>query len=141
MQAKDVHDGPYPSGTAAAVELLFRLGALYEEAGWQKAALEGLEAHAQALVRNPLGHAGLLQAHLVGSQGSELAVVLPSSLAQEAARWFLPLTTLAFGPPGSLPVLRGRQPGLAYLCRWGACRMPVEDAQALKEELRALYSG
>ncbi|MCS7058416.1 MAG: thioredoxin domain-containing protein [Meiothermus sp.] len=140
VQAKDVHDGPYPSGTAAATELLFRLGALYERAEWQRIGLEVLEAHAQALTRSPLGHPGLLQAHLVGTQGSELAIVLPSSLAQEAARWFLPLTTLAFGPPGSLPVLRGRQPGLAYLCRQGACRMPAEDVQALRGELQALYT-
>ncbi|RDI96583.1 thioredoxin domain-containing protein [Meiothermus sp. QL-1] len=138
VRAKDLHDGPYPSGTAAAAELLLRLSALYEEPGWAEEAMRAIELCAQNLLRYPLGHAALLQAHLVGSQGSELAVVLPSHLAG-ARRWFLPLTTLAFGPPGALPVLRGRQPGLAYLCRRGACRLPTEDEASLREELQALY--
>jgi uncharacterized protein YyaL (SSP411 family) len=141
VMPRDAYDGPYPSGSASAAELLFRLAALYERPDWHQAALSAVEFYAQSLSRNAFGFPALLQAHLVGSRGSELAVVAPAELIHPIRRWFLPLTTLAYGPPDALPVLRNRQPGLAYLCQQGACRLPVESPEKLWEELEATYPG
>ncbi|MCX7600957.1 MAG: thioredoxin domain-containing protein [Meiothermus sp.] len=141
VKVRDAYDGPYPSGNASAAELLFRLAALYERPDWHQAALSAVQFYAQSLVHNAFGFPALLQAHLVGTQGSELALVTPSELALPVRQWFLPLTTLAFGPPSSLPVLRNRSPGLAYLCRQGACRLPVDNPERLWGELKALYPG
>jgi len=141
VMARDAYDGPYPSGSASAAELLFRLAALYERPDWHQAALSVMEFYAQSLSRNPFGFPALLQAHLVGSRGSELAVVAPAELIHPIRRWFLPLTTLAYGPPDVLPVLQNRQPGLAYLCQQGACRLPVDSPEKLRGELEAIYPG
>lgn len=139
IKARDAYDGPYPSGSASAAELLFRLGALYERPDWQQAALSAVEIYAQSLVRNAFGFPALLQAHLVGTQGTEL--VAPSELIEPIRRWFLPLTTLAYGSPDLLPVLQNRLPGQAYLCRQGACRLPVNSLERLRAELEAIYPG
>ncbi|MCX7784008.1 MAG: thioredoxin domain-containing protein [Meiothermus sp.] len=141
VKARDAYDGPYPSGSASAAELLFRLAALYERPDWYQAALSAVAFYAQSLVRNAFGFPALLQAHLVGTQGTELAVVAPSELVKPMRRWFLPLTTLAFGPPNCLPVLQNRLPGLAYLCQQGSCRLPADSLERLWGELGALYPG
>ena len=137
VKAKDVYDGPYPSGSASAAELLFRLAALYERSDWNRAAMSAVEVYAQSLTRSAFGFPALLQAHLLGTKGTELAVVAPSEL--EARQFFLPITTLAYGLPDALPMLRDRKPGLAYLCQQGACRLPSADVRQLLAELHAVY--
>ncbi|MBO1436905.1 thioredoxin domain-containing protein [Meiothermus sp. CFH 77666] len=139
VAVRDAYDGPYPSGSASAVELLFRLAALYLRPDWHEAALAAVAFHAQSLTRNPFGFPALLQAHLVGTRGSELAVVIPSEMLPAVRAWFLPLTTLAAGSPGTLPVLQNRQPGLAYLCQQGACRLPAASLEQLWGEVGAIY--
>jgi hypothetical protein len=54
---------------------------------------------------------------------------------------FAPLVTLAIGAPGALPVLAGRRPGHAYLCRRGACQLPARSIEALREQLVRLHSA
>ncbi len=139
--ARDAYDGPYPSGNAAAAELLFRLAGLYARPDWHQAALQAVAFHARQLKQSPLGFAGLLSAHLIGTQGTDLALPTPAESLEPSRQWFLPLTTLAYGPPGALPVLEGRQPGRAYLCRQGACRLPAESLEQLRAEFRALYAN
>lgn len=139
IKVQDAYDGPYPSGSAAAAELLFRLAALFERPDWHRSALSVVEFYAQSLLGNPFGFSALLQAHLLGTRGSELAVVAPARFIQTVRRWFLPLTTLAYGPPGALALLRDRKPGWAYLCQHGACRLPVDSPEKLWGELAALY--
>lgn len=139
IRAKDVYDGPYPGGSSAAAELLIRLAALYEREDWAEAARGAVEFHAQGLLRSPSALPGLLLAHLLDTEGTELALPTPSALASEVQKQFLPLTTLAIGQPGELPVLKGREPGKAYLCRRGACRLPVDTLEALRQEFRAIY--
>jgi uncharacterized protein YyaL (SSP411 family) len=141
VKVRDAYDGPYPSGSAAAAELLFRLSALFERSDWHQAALSAVELYAQSLSRDAFGFPAMLQAHLVGSRGSELALVAPSALIAPVRSWFLPLSTLAYGPPDALPVLQNREPGLAYLCQQGACRLPADSLEQLLGELRAFYPG
>jgi len=141
VRARDAYDGPYPSGSAAAAELLFRLAALYQRPNWYQAALSAVEFYAQSLTRSVFGYPALLHAHLIGSRGTELAVVAPAETIHMIRRRFLPLTNLAYGLPDALPVLRDRQPGLAYLCQQGACRLPVDNLEKLWRELEVLYPG
>jgi uncharacterized protein YyaL (SSP411 family) len=92
------------------------------------------------MARSPLAFGANLAAHLFGLLGSELAVAYPApALWAEVRRGFFPLTAVAAGPPGAVPILAGRAPGRAYLCRAGLCRLPVEDADGLAREFLALY--
>jgi uncharacterized protein YyaL (SSP411 family) len=140
LKARDAHDGPYPSGSASAAELLFRLAALYERPDWHQAAVSAVECYAQSLSRRAFGFGALLYAHLVGVRGTELAVMTPAETFYPIRAWLLPLTTLAWGPPDTLPVLQNRRPGLAYLCQQGACRLPAESLEQLRAELKTLYA-
>lgn len=141
LKARDAYDGPYPSGSASAAELMFRLAALYEQPDWYHAALSAVEFFAQSLSRRAFGFPALLHAHLVGTRGTELAVVAPAESFYPVRAWFLPLTALAWGLPDTLPVLQNRQPGLAYLCQRGACRLPARSLEQLCTELKTLYPG
>ncbi|MDX2006743.1 MAG: thioredoxin domain-containing protein [Meiothermus sp.] len=139
IKVKDVYDGPYPSGSASAAELLFRLAAVFERPDWHQAAMSAVEVYAQSLQRSAFGFPALLQAHLVGTRGTELAAVSPTPWVGQIRQQFLPLTTLIYGPADSLPLLASRAPGLAYLCQQGACRLPSGNLAALEGEVQAVY--
>jgi len=92
-------DGAYPSGSALAVELLLRLGVVYGEADWERAAEAVLERMVPTMARGPLGFGGHLGAHLFALEGSELAVSRPAELEGYVRGIFAPLTvTHAFYP-------------------------------------------
>ena len=55
-------------------------------------------------------------------------------LVREAGRPFIPRRVLAWSDPSaapsvSLPLLDGREEGFAYVCRFGACRLPSPDCR------------
>lgn len=139
LMPKDTYDGAYPSGNSLAAELLVRLGQLFVSPALSQAAYGAMEYFAGTLGRNPMALPGLLNAYLLYSEGSELAV--PDSfipqLNEQVRGLYLPLTTIATG--GNLPLLQGRLAGKAYLCREGACRLPVDNLSDLQQELAALY--
>lgn len=139
LEAKDSYDGPYPSGSASASELLFRLSAIFERPAWFEAAYRAIVSQGANLSRNAFGYPALLNAHLLGTQGSELAIAEPLARLGAVRRYFLPLTTLATGLEDSIPLLQNRQPGQFYLCRNGACRLPTKNLEQLWNELDAIY--
>ncbi len=139
-RAKDVFDGAWPSGNAAAAELLVRLARLCDRTEWEEAALAAVRAQAQGVAAHPPAFAGLLTAHLWGEVGGELVVVRPApELEAWARRGFWPLVTLACGAREAGVPFAGRDAGRAYLCRQGACRRPVGTVEALRAELGAAY--
>ena len=57
------------------------------------------------------------------------------------ARRFLPFVALAPAEgPGGLPLLEGRPPGAAYVCRNFACDLPARDEATFEAQLDALGS-
>jgi uncharacterized protein YyaL (SSP411 family) len=53
----------------------------------------------------------------------------------------LPMTrSILITGSGSSPLLRGRSPGMAYVCRAGACQLPVSTVSQLDEQLRDVSS-
>ena len=73
--------------------------------------------------------------------GSEIVVTgeRPDLLAEVRRRW-LPAAVVAWGEPDDGPLFAGRpvEPGLAYVCRARACRVPAADAETLAGQLEAL---
>ncbi|AEB11629.1 thioredoxin domain-containing protein [Marinithermus hydrothermalis] len=137
---KDVFDGAWPSGNAAAAELLVRLARLYDQPEWEAVAFAAIQAQARGVAAHPLAFVGLLTAHLWGEAGGELVVVRPApELEAWARREFWPLVTLVCGAQDALPVLERRAVGAAYLCRRGVCRLGVDTVAALRTELAAAY--
>ncbi len=135
----DPTDGAYPSGSALAVELLLRLGVVYGEERWERAAETAPARLGPAMARSPMGFGAHLGAHLFFVEGSELAVSRPAELEGFARALFAPLTVAVFAEEDTLPLLRSRSAGRAYLCRRALCRIPTEDRDALLGEFRAFY--
>lgn len=138
LPARELEEGALPSGASALAEAFFRLGAAfggdYRERAWGI-----LEERALFLRRLPHALPGFLLVHRLLKEGSELALPLPSPFFPEALGLYLPLTQMVVGPMGALPALEGREAGKAYLCREGACRLPVGDWGGFWEEVRAVY--
>jgi hypothetical protein len=139
VRARDLYDGAAPSGTAAACELLLRLSGAFDREDWAQIAQQTLHRHA-ALLDIPTAAAALLYAHLLDAHGADLA--LPLADADRAfdaiRRDFAPLVTLVAGAADALPLLAGRAPGAAYLCRHGSCQLPARTLDELRGQLAAL---
>ena len=141
LRARDLFDGAVPSGTAAACELLLRLGAVYDRSDWTDMALRAIEEQAALLHKAAAAAPSLLLAQLLDQRGGELA--LPQASGTIAAftgarSAFVPLLTIVSGPPDAVPLLNGRQPGLAYLCRRGSCQLPAQTDEELGRQVAAL---
>ena len=151
---KDVQDNAVPAGGSMAASVLLRLAALTGEAGYREAADGALATVTAYVARYPTGFANWLSAaHLAVEGIDELAIVGEPSdpatraLAAVASDGFRPnlVVAVAADPSSSVvPLLEGREMidgrPTAYLCRNFACRLPVTEAAALREQLSAAAS-
>jgi uncharacterized protein len=150
----DPADGPTPSGTFAVAGALLSYAALAGSARHRAAAASALGPLPAVAARYPRAAGwGLAVAEAMGSGPAEIAVVGPPADERTVA---LHRTALHAAPPGAViavgtgdgggpvPLLEGREPvagaPAAYVCRDFACRLPVTDPQALRDEL-ALAAG
>jgi uncharacterized protein len=148
---KDVQDNAVPAGGSMAASVLLRLAALTGEARYEQAAEQALATVTTYLARYPTGFANWLSAaHLAVEGIDELAIVgdptdpATRALAAVASDGFRPNVVLAVAPDSEAsvvplladrPLIDGRP--TAYLCRDFACRLPVTDPAALRDELTA----
>ena len=151
---KDVQDNAVPAGGSMAASVLLRLAALTGEARYRVAADGALATVAPYLARYPTGFANWLSAaHLAVEGIDELAIVgfreedATAALAAVRNERFRPTLVFAgsIAPSSSVvPLLAGREMidgrPTAYLCRDFACRLPVTDPAALREQLTAAAS-
>ncbi len=148
---KEGHDGVIPSGNSAAAIVLTRLAEVTGKAELRGAAERILKAFGGEIDRDPGGHAAMLTAFDLLSNGM-LAVVVASKtresgmpLMREVWRPFLPdkvvipAHTLPFNELAELTgLLDGRRPGVrptAYVCRNLTCDLPATDPETLRSQL------
>jgi uncharacterized protein YyaL (SSP411 family) len=146
---KDVQDNAVPAGGSAAAGVLLRLAALTGESRYRAAAERAIATVLPYLARYPTGFANWLSAiHLAVEGIDELAIVgdpidpATVALVDVAKTGFRPNLVVAVSsdPDASaVPLLAGRtmidgRP-TAYVCRDFACRQPVTDPAALREQL------
>jgi uncharacterized protein YyaL (SSP411 family) len=151
VRPRNLFDNAVPSGSAVAIEVLFRLAVLVGEPRYEKLALEALRPMADLMSRHGAGFGRFLCAldfHL--GPVAEVALVAPSAggwspLVEEVFRRYLPnriaMGAVAGDPAAvaGLPLLEGRGPvdgkPTAYVCRNYACEMPATDPGALGRQL------
>ena len=139
MRAHDVYDGAVPSGTAAACELLLRLSGPYERTDWADIARATLDRHGALMEAGADGRACPPACALVVRTGRMTWPSRPGRAAKRCGpkrgrrsrRW----SRCVHGAAESMPLLEGRVPGEAYLCRHGSCRLPARSIEALREQL------
>ena len=148
-------DQPLPSGNAVACDLFLRLGDLLENSDYVRAAKRVLERHAGLMKESAGGHGAMLSAALryllrprefvivgVGLHGA-------GELVEALDEFYLPNLVRAGATDEEaaalaeeVPLLKGKVAAdgraTAYLCAEGACQAPVQEPDALRNQLRAL---
>jgi uncharacterized protein YyaL (SSP411 family) len=146
VRRKDIEDAPIPSGSSSAAVGLLRLSALTGAARYEEAAVSHLRLVAPLMGAHPQAFAHALVALdlLVGprrevalaGRADDPALDALAAVVRERLR---PGVVLA-GPPGDgVELMAGREPvdgrAAAFVCERFACRLPVTDADELRELL------
>ena len=145
---KDVQDNATPSGNALATLALLRLAAYTGEGRYRTAAERAISTVTPFVVRYPTAFAMWLQGiDLALADVVEVAIVgdpaAPETTALlQVAGGYAPHRVLAVAVPAhasEIPLLADRPQlrdrATAYVCRGFACRAPVTDPDALREQL------
>jgi uncharacterized protein len=157
---KDIQDNATPSGSSMATLVLLRVAALTGEARYRESAERALATATPYMVRYPTAFALWLQAaDFALAPVAEVAIV--GELEDPATRALLEVASGGYAPnrvvaasslgdaagaaPSAVPLLSERTPLIgrptAYVCRSFACRLPVTDADALREQLAEVAGG
>ena len=146
VRPRTIDDNPVSAGQSVAAALFCRMHAFTGEERWQSRAMEIIAPLATVVARAPLAVAGLAAAmELAVGPMREIAIAgdpedtRTRALLDVAQRRFDPLSVLAWGPSGAVPLLTGRAPvdgaPAAYVCRGFVCQAPVTGATELAGEL------
>ncbi|MFZ0181444.1 MAG: thioredoxin domain-containing protein [Candidatus Dormiibacterota bacterium] len=146
VRPRTIDDNPVSAGQSVAATLFCRMHAFTGEQRWYLRAMEIIAPLATVVARAPLAVAGLAAAmELAVGPMREIAIAgdpadaRTQALLEVAHHRFDPLTVLAWGPSGDVPLLDGRTvvEGVpaAYVCRGFVCRAPVTEAAELEAEL------
>ena len=153
VRTSELYDSAEPSGTAAAVLGLLRLGRLTGRAEWQDAARRALEAVAGAAAAQPTAMPLLAVAADLAA-GAPVEVVLAGEweetapMRRELARHYLPEAVVVHLTRAAVPWWQPRNPAVAamseagagaraYVCRNFTCDLPVSTPQDLARQLEA----
>jgi uncharacterized protein YyaL (SSP411 family) len=144
VRSKDTYDGATPSANSVAAVALLRLAALTGSTGYSDAADQILKMVLPTLARHPIAGTNFLGAvDLLVAGITEVAVTgsRPDLVSAVQGR-YLPRAVLAWGEPYDSPLWEGRlgpeEAGKAFVCRDYACLAPVEETDALLEELAGM---
>ncbi len=154
QRMKDPYDGATPSGESVMAMNLIRLSSLVDRPEFRELAEKTLVAHGGELNRFPMAYPMLLMAldrHLAPPE--EIVVAVPDALDDPggvSARALLRAARSALRPHATIlplistersrletliPWVEGKEPvegrATAWVCRDGACRMPVHDPESL----------
>ncbi len=140
---KDLMDNATPSANSTAAAALWRLSTLAGRDDFADAAARILRLLAAVVPSAPTAFCNALGAiHMVAEGLTE--IVIPGDridLVEVCTEKWRPNTVVAWGAPRPGPLWEGRMEGTAYVCRDGACRLPVVDAEALRRELALVCFG
>ena len=132
---KEIFDGATPSNHAVACRALARLALIFDDAELRCAAQRLVELGATLLTSSPSAVPDLVAAAGIAIDGIEIVIPGEANKLSDHVR-LLPMTrSVLITGTGSSPLLRDRSPGMAYVCRAGACQLPVSSIAQLDEQL------
>ncbi|MEJ2290837.1 MAG: hypothetical protein P8Y05_03855, partial [Deinococcales bacterium] len=155
VRPRSLADASVPSDNAAAAELLARLGRLTGDTALTAAAEAAVAPLGAAMERHPQAFASALAVRrtlatpprevvLVGDPAAEDTAALVAAWRRRADPEVDALLVTAPDDPlgRRCPLAQGRERiggrATAYVCRAGACRLPVTEVDAFEAELDAL---
>jgi uncharacterized protein YyaL (SSP411 family) len=137
VRPRDTYDGITPAANSVAGIALARLGVLNGDHALIDRAAASVSSAGEALFNSPLALPGLVSAALLLDAGLIEVVIgraAERGLVGAVQRNLLPEVVLAWGEPTASPLWQGRDASddqNAYVCRAGACKLPVRDPEAL----------
>jgi hypothetical protein len=134
------HDSAVPSGMSVCLENLVRLGDVCGEGAWLDVAGGVFQAYFVRALENPFGFSNLLNALDLYQERPAEIVTGNDSLLRAVAQVYLPNRVLVRqndAPSMVQPLVEGKDPSLAYVCRNFTCEKPIGDADELKRALTA----
>jgi uncharacterized protein YyaL (SSP411 family) len=146
---RDLQDNATPAGNSMAATVLLKLAALTGEGRYTEKAEAALRAAQGPFAEHPTAFGQWLVAYEFAI-GDAREVALVGDPAQPEMQALLDVVYGAYRPamvvalkrPGeasSIPLLEGREllegKATAYVCHHFACRLPVNDANALRDQL------
>jgi uncharacterized protein YyaL (SSP411 family) len=132
------YDSAVPSGMSVCLENLVRLGDVCGESAWLDVAGGVLQAYFVRALENPFGFSNLLNALDLYLERPAEIVTGSDALLRAVASVYLPNRVLVRqndAPAIVKPLVEGKDPSLAYVCRNFACEKPIGDAEELKRSL------
>ena len=143
---KELVDNAIPAANSVFALELQRLALMTGELSYEKAALSALRLVRDGMVRSPLAFGHALQAvDFFSGEGQEIVLVGDPSEPDTRAlmtvvhNTYLPNKVLITSGETDLPLLKDREridgKPTAFVCRRGACKLPVTSVEALKQQL------
>ena len=133
---KEIFDGATPSAHAVSTRALARTSLCGGDQELLVVAQRLVELAGSLLVSYPSAVPDLVAAAGFALEGIE--VVIPGvsgAWAHHVRSMAMPRTVLITGS-GTSPLLGGREPGFAYVCRGGVCALPATNLDELDVQLR-----
>jgi len=132
---KEIFDGATPSNHAVACRAFARLALINDDTNLHSAAQRLVELGATLLASSPSAVPDLVAAAGFAVDGIEIVIPGEPNKLSDHVR-LLPMTrSVLITGSGSSPLLRDRTEGMAYVCRAGACQLPVNTIAQLDEQL------
>ena len=152
VRPRDPMDNATPSGPSLAAELLWHAGRIFDDDRFQRAARAIVDREGDSLARFGSAFGRMLTVLTsMTSEPTEVVIVggdddATAALVRAAHADLVPNLVVVGGradeEAASTPLLESRSmmDGVptAYVCRRHACRLPVTDADGVREELREL---
>ncbi len=151
IRPRDITDNAIPAGSSMAVDVLLRLAVITGDDGFRSHALTAMRSLRELMVQSPTGFGHWLCAlDFYLSNVKEVAIVGDprdrgtEALLAEVHRQFIPNHVLIGRSDGDddlagLPLMQGRERlngrSTAYVCQNYVCQLPVNEPEALSEQL------
>jgi uncharacterized protein YyaL (SSP411 family) len=132
---KEIFDGATPSAHAVSTRALARLALCRGDNEVLTVAQRLVTLAGSLLSTHPVAVPDLVAAAGYALEGIEIVIPgVQGDMADHVRSKAMPRTVLITGD-GTSPLLEGRGKGLAYVCRAGVCRLPVDNVTDLDAQL------
>jgi len=135
LRPQEIFDGATHSAHAVTTRALSRLALCSDDQHLMTVAQRLVELATPLLAKHPGAVVDLVAAAGFALEGIEIVVPGDANALSDHVRSRAMFRTVLITGSGSSPLLRGREAGLAYVCRAGVCELPVQSVADLDAQL------
>lgn len=137
-RTKDLFDGAVPAAHSVWTRALARLGLVLGDADLMAEARVMVQLAGTVVRDYPLEVVDLINAAGYAFEGLEIVVPGDENSLSAHLRLTPMIRSVLVAGTGSSPLLAGREPHMAYVCRNGVCQLPVDNWADLDSQIAEL---